>query len=315
MKKKTPPEIYYSEYGVSLASPRTFFCDNSSFGSFVYDLEEQKKYLVAKKPKESEIVALSADGKQALTIDTTFDTRKRFIRLVEVETQTEQMATKVAFGYEGVFSPVESLLVIRGDIKKREKVFIYNWQTEEVVYTFPGAHPLTYGHLNGELQAFVLPNPRKKAEVFHYDFQTGEGQVVSLPSKRLIHRVSLIDTETYFYIDGDYIATLYKEGQVEWQIKLDFDSSLHYAPDYFIKGNRVYFSCVYDTVVEGTEKEQTCFYTIDMEKGKLEPLLIPQEDLFGTFYPFIGNQVINNFGKCLDLDTMEFSTLGVEVFK
>ncbi|WP_158960594.1 hypothetical protein [Myroides fluvii] len=315
MKKNTQPEIYYSDQGISLASPRAFFCDNSNYGSFVYDLEEQKKYLVAKKPKESEIVALSADGKQALTIDTTFDTRKRFIRIIEVETQEEQMVTKIAFGYEGLFSPVENLLVIRGDIKRKEKVFIYNWQTEEVVYTFPGAHPLTYGHLNEQMQTFVLPNPRKKAEAFRYDFQTGEGQVVSLPSNRLIYRLSLIDTETYFYIDGDYIATLYKEGQVAWQIKLDFDSSLHYAPDYFIKGNRVYFSYVYDTVVEGTEEEQACFYTIDVEKGKLEPILLPQNDLFGSFYPFIGNQVINHFGGCLDLNTMGFSTLGVEVFK
>ena len=314
MKKNTQPEIYYSEYGVSLASPRAFFCDNSSFGSFVYDFEEEKKYLLSKDPKASETVSLSADGKWVLTIDTTFDTRKRFIRLVEVETQIEQMATKVAFGYEALFSPVEDWIIIRGDVKKREKVFIYNWKTEEMVHTFPGAHPLSYGHLNEELQAFVLPNPRKKAEVFHFDFQTGEGQVVALPSRRLIHRVSLVGKEAYFYIDGDYIATLHKAGEVIWQVKLDFDSSLYYAPDYFIWEGKVYFSYVYDIVVEGKEERQPCFYAIDLEKGSLDTIVISNEKIFGAFLPFLGNQVINKFGECIDLQTLESSRLSAAIF-
>lgn len=314
MKKNTQPEIYYSEYGISLANSRAFFCDNSSFGSFVYDFEEEKKYLVSKNPKTSEIMSLSTDGKRVLTIDTTFDTCKRFIRLVEVETQQELVVTKVAFGYEALFSPVEDWIVIRGDIKRREKVFVYNLKTEEIVYTFPGAHPLSYGHLNEELQTFVLPNPRKKAEVFHFDFQTGEGRVVALPSKRLIHRVSLIEEETYFYIDGDYIATLCKAGEVIWQIKLDFDSSLYYAPEYFIWEGKVYFSHVYDIVVEGKEERQPCFYTLDLEKGSLDTIVIPKEKIFGSFLPFLGNQVINKFGECIDLQTLESSRLSAAIF-
>ena len=316
MKKNTKKRaIYYSDFGVSEASSRVFFHDSLSYGSFVYDFEKSQKYWVTANPKDSEIVAIAEDGKQVLTIDTTFDTRKRFIRMVEVETQKEMATTKVAFGYEALFTPVEGVILVRGDIKKREKVFVLDVKTEEIRYTFPGANPLSYGHLNKELQLFVLPNPRKKAEVFTYDFQMGEANVIALPSKRLIHRVALLAKDTYFYIDGDYIATLHQDGAIVWQTALDFDDSLHYAPDFFIRDNRVYFSYLYDVV--STEQEETripCFYTLDLATGKVETVLIADPDCAGFFHPFLGNQVVNNFGLCIDLETKERSQLAPTVF-
>ena len=310
----TPLEIYYSEFGCSCASSRAFFHNALGYGSFIYDFDEKEKYLLTKDPKASEIVSLSADGKLALAIDTTFDTLKRFIRMIEVETQIELMATKVAFGYEALFSPIADWIVIRGDIKKREKVFVYNWKTDEIVYTFPGANPLSYGCLNQELHAFVLPNPRKKAEVFYFDFQTEEGQTVALPSKRLIHRASLISDQTYFYIDGDYNATLIRHGEITWQVKLDFDSDLYYAPAYFIANNKVYFSYLYGVTVEGKTEEQPCFYTLDLDNGQLNPIVIPKGELAGSFLPFLNNKVINNFGTSIDLNTLESGELSTAIF-
>ncbi len=316
MKKSTKKrEIYYSDFGVSEASSRAFFHDSLSYGSFVYDFETNQKYWMTAQPKESEITAITVDGKQVLAIDTTFDTRKRFIRLVEVETQKEVAATKVAFGYEALFTPIDGVILVRGDIKKREKVVVLDIKTEEIQYTFPGASPLSYGQLNEELQTFVLPNPRKKAEAFTYNFQTKEANVIALPAKRLIHRVALLAKDTYFYIDGDYIATLFKDGVIVWQTALDFDDSLHYAPDFFIRNNRVYFSCLYDSPV--TEQKETripCFYTLNLATGKLENIQIPHSDYAGFFLPFLGNQVVNNFGMCIDLDTKKQSKLAPAIF-
>lgn len=316
MKKSTKKrEIYYSDFGVSEGNSRAFFHDSLSYGSFVYDFETNQKYWVTAKPKDCEIKAIKADGKQVLAIDTTYDTRKRFIRMIEVETQKEVAVTKVAFGYEALFTPVEGVILVRGDIKKREKVFVLDIKTEEIRYTFPGANPLSYGQLNEELQTFVLPNPRKKAEVFTYDFQTGEAKVLTLPSKRLIHRVALVAKDTYFYIDGDYIATLFKDGAVVWQVPLDFDDSLHYAPDFFIRDNRVYFSYLYDS--PSTEQEETripCFYTLDVATGKVETIELSDPDYAGFFHPFLENQVVNNFGMCIDLDTRELSKLASAIF-
>ena len=316
MKKSVKErEIYYSDFGVSEGRSRAFFHDSLSYGSFVYDFETNQKYWIAAKPKDSEIKAITADGKYVLAIDTTFDTRKRFIRLVEVETQKEVAMTKVAFGYEALFTPIEGVILVRGDIKKREKVVVLDIKTEEIRYAFPGANPLSYGQLNEELKTFVLPNPRKKAEVFTYDFQTGEANVVALPSKRLIHRVALVTQNTYFYIDGDYIATLFKDGAVVWQTPLRFDDSLHYAPDFFIRDNRVYFSYLYDSpATELTEMRIPCFYTLDLTTGIIETMQIPDSDYAGFFLPFLGNQVVNNFGLCIDLYTRELSKLASAIF-
>ncbi|GIJ96786.1 hypothetical protein CAPN001_13550 [Capnocytophaga stomatis] len=202
--------MIYFDCGTHKTEKLAFFnCTNEEgkqIGTFLIDFNIDEKFVYANFPDESEIFDISPCGTKVLTIDRTYEKRKRKTKIFNLKSKELLFETNVFFGYEAWFTTVPHLLVVRANVKGKsnDKLFLFDTQKNEIVHFMQGNNCLTYCSKNFYNHIFAYPNSRKKDEVILLDLTTFEEKVIHLGSKKLIHRVEALGNDEYFAIDGDF---------------------------------------------------------------------------------------------------------------
>lgn len=297
--------MIYLECGVHHAQKLAFFNCNDETGrqiaTFLVDFNTDEKRTFANAPDESEIQDISPCGTQVLTIDRTYEKRKRKTKIFDLKTKELRFETTAFFGYEAWFSSVTNLLLVRADVKGKsgDKLFVFDTQKSEIVHFMQGNHPLTYGGEDAEKSVFAYPNSRKKDEVILLDLTTLQEKIINLGSKKLIHRVMPLGGDEFFAIDGDYFGFKFNgKGEILWKTaKIDWEE-FYYAPTFFIFENQVVF-------------ERNIGERINLATGEF---IHNDQPLTGTLRPFFDNWAINNQGEMCHLQTGEIKNLDIKKY-
>lgn len=297
--------MIYFDCGVHHANRTAFFnCTNEEgkqIGTFLIDFNTDEKFVYATKPDESEIFDISPCGTKVLTIDRTYEKRKRKTKIFNLKTKELLFETNAFFGYEAWFTSVPHLLVVRADVKGKssDKLFVFDTQKNEIVHFMQGNACLPYCSKAIYNDIFVYPNSRKKDEVILLDLNTLEEKTIHLGSKKLIHRVEALNNDEFFAIDGDYFGIKFNtKGEILWKTqKIDW-KELYYAPDFFIYNHQIVFN---DAIGE----------RIDIKTGEFIHKITVRG---GKATPFFENWVIYNTGEMFHLDTDAMKNLDIEKY-
>lgn len=202
----------YLKFGACNAAQRAFFnCTNhrgEQVDSFVLDFSACQKYSFAKRKDESEIVDISSCGTQVLTIDRTFEKRKRKTKIFQIDDGKLLFETADFFAYEAWFTSVSHLILVRGDVKGKtgDKLFVYDIHESKIVHFMQGNAALRYASKAIFDDVFAYPSSRRKDELVLLKLTTLEEKVLHFGSKKLIHRVAALGNDEYFAIDGDCVG-------------------------------------------------------------------------------------------------------------
>ena len=294
--------------------------------SFLFDFATNKKIILGDE-KDYEICDISQDGELAITTSRTHERKNRKLRIVKIKTLEVMFETNAFFIYEALFTPVPNLIICRADIKKNsaDKTFVYNIDTEEIIYIFPSAHCLEYGNVNFECNTFIFLG-RKKGEIILFCFDKLEAITLKFRTNKMIHRVMQLDSSHLFFIDGNYFAmkinisnnTNADEAGVMWKTKLDF-KDFSYAPNFFISSNKIIFG---ETAFENevineragrsfSDTDPRYIFSIDLDSGNLETVKIVQGVIMGTIRKHFGDSVMDFVGTIFDMKKNELSEFGI----
>jgi len=292
--------------------------------SFIYDYNANKKIVLHN--ESYRIADISQDGKLAITISQGYERKNRKLRVVEIETKEVVFETNKIFAYEACFTPVSNLLACRADVKKgaADWTFVFNMDTEEVIYKFPSAHCLEYGTVNFECNTFVFLGNRK-GEVILFDFAKLDATIFKIPAKKMIHRVMQLDSKYLFLIDGDMnaikVSIEYNAGgileNIIWKTRLDY-YSFAYAPRFFINGNKLIFDVIaYNEETDyerqkntlnplGVNIEATGYIcSLELASGNIKLSKIPKGSMTNTISKHFGDCVIDVSGNVVNMKTNE----------
>ncbi|MDO4230492.1 MAG: hypothetical protein Q4C98_11815 [Capnocytophaga sp.] len=291
----------YLGFGVHNVSNTAFFnCYNDrgeQIDSFVIDFNTNEKLIYSNAPNENELRDISLCGTKVLTIDITYEKKKRKTKIFNIKSSELLFETNIFFGYEALFTSIPHLLVVRADIKGKsdDKLFIFDTQKNEIVHFMQGNNPLEYCGLYASKSIFVYPSSRKKDEVILLDLHTLTETVLHLGSKKLIHRVLPIGNDEFFAIDGDYFGIKFNsKGDIIWKTqKLNWDT-FYYAPYFFCFENQIVFDAQ---------------HRINLTNGEF---ISKQVDIKGRLTPYFHNLAMTNTGAILNLSTDEMTELDIE---
>ncbi|MFK8302578.1 hypothetical protein ACI75Y_06670 [Capnocytophaga stomatis] len=297
--------MIYFDCGTHKAEKLAFFnCTNEEgrqIGTFLIDFNIDEKFVYANFPDESEIFDISPCGTKVLTIDRTYEKRKRKTKIFNLKSKELLFETNVFFGYEAWFTTVPHLLVVRANVKGKsnDKLFLFDTQKNEIVHFMQGNNCLTYCSKNFYNHIFAYPNSRKKDEVILLDLTTFEEKVIHLGSKKLIHRVEALGNDEYFAIDGDFFGTKFNaKGEILWKTKkLDWEK-FYYAPQFFILDNQIIFN-------------DSLGNRFDISTGEL---IHANTQSWGKSTPFFDHWVIYNTGKMYELNTNKTDRLDIQKY-
>ncbi|ATA89193.1 hypothetical protein CGC58_05325 [Capnocytophaga stomatis] len=297
--------MIYFDCGTHKAEKLAFFnCTNEEgrqIGTFLIDFNIDEKFVYANFPDESEIFDISPCGTKVLTIDRTYEKRKRKTKIFNLKSKELLFETNVFFGYEAWFTTVPHLLVVRANVKGKsnDKLFLFDTQKNEIVHFMQGNNCLTYCSKNFYNHIFAYPNSRKKDEVILLDLTTFEEKVIHLGSKKLIHRVEALGNDEYFAIDGDFFGTKFNaKGEILWKTKkLDWEK-FYYAPQFFILDNQIIFN-------------DSLGNRFDISTGEL---IHANTQSWGKSTPFFDHWVIYNTGKMYELNTNKTDKLDIQKY-
>ncbi|GIM48586.1 hypothetical protein [Capnocytophaga stomatis] len=297
--------MIYFDCGTHKAEKLAFFnCTNEEgrqIGTFLIDFNIDEKFVYANFPDESEIFDISPCGTKVLTIDRTYEKRKRKTKIFNLKSKELLFETNVFFGYEAWFTTVPHLLVVRANVKGKsnDKLFLFDTQKNEIVHFMQGNNCLTYCSKNFYNHIFAYPNSRKKDEVILLDLTTFEEKVIHLGSKKLIHRVEALGNDEYFAIDGDFFGIKFNaKGEILWKTKkLDWEK-FYYAPQFFILDNQIIFN-------------DSLGNRFDISTGEL---IHANTQSWGKSTPFFDHWVIYNTGKMYELNTNKTDRLDIQKY-
>lgn len=297
--------MIYFDCGTHKAEKLAFFnCTNEEgrqIGTFLIDFNIDEKFVYANFPDESEIFDISPCGTKVLTIDRTYEKRKRKTKIFNLKSKELLFETNVFFGYEAWFTTVPHLLVVRANVKGKsnDKLFLFDTQKNEIVHFMQGNNCLTYCSKNFYNHIFAYPNSRKKDEVILLDLTTFEEKVIHLGSKKLIHRVEALGNDEYFAIDGDFFGTKFNaKGEILWKTKkLDWEK-FYYAPQFFILDNQIIFN-------------DSLGNRFDISTGEL---IHANTQSWGKSTPFFDHWVIYNTSKMYELNTNKTDRLDIQKY-
>ncbi|MFK8265362.1 hypothetical protein [Capnocytophaga cynodegmi] len=297
--------MIYFNCGVHNANRTAFFnCTNEEgkqIGTFLIDFNTDEKFVYATKSDESKIFDISPCGTKVLTIDRTYEKRKRKTKIFNLKTKELLFETNVFFGYEAWFTSVPNLLVVRAGIKGKsnDKLFLFDTQKNEIVHFTQGNACLTYCSKNFYDDVFVYPNSRKKDEVILLDLNTLEEKTIHLGAKKLIHRVEALGNDEFFAIDGEFFGIKFNtKGEILWKTKkLDWEK-FYYAPNFFILDNQIIFN-------------DSLGNRIDISTGEL---IHTNVQSWGKSTTFFDNWVIYNTGEMYEINTDKTDKLNIQKY-
>ena len=290
------PECF--KFKVNNTHKLAFFNSIGKRFSFLLDYKTNTKITFGNDEKEYYISDMSPDGEFVATIQNTYEHKDRKLKIIRIKTQEIVFETNSFFIYEILFTPVPNLIICRADVKGRTKVFVFNFNTNEIIYKFPRQHPLEYGEVNFENNTFILP-AIKRGQVVLFNFNTLEAMPLKIPTANIIQRVKQINSDHLFVIDSDFFAIKANFKNVLWKTKLDL-WYLCYAPYFFIYENKAFF--------------EYRFFFIDLDNGKIESIQPILEGKIGLIYKYFDDCVMDPFGTIFNLKTKEFSKFNIEEY-
>lgn len=297
--------MIYFDCGVHNANRTAFFnCTNEEgkqIGTFLIDFNTDEKFVYATEPDESEIFDIFPCGTKVLTIDRTYEKRKRKTKIFNLKTKELLFETNAFFGYEAWLTSVPHLLVVRADVKGKsnDKLFVFDTQKNEIVHFMQGNACLPYCSKAIYNDIFVYPNSRKKDAIILLDLNTLEEKTIHLGAKKLIHRVEVLGNDEFFAIDGEFFAIKFNaKGEILWKTeKLDWEK-FYYAPNFFILDNQIIFN-------------DSLGNRIDISTGEL---IHTNVQSWGKSTPFFDSWVIYNTGEMYEINTDKTDKLNIQKY-
>ncbi|MHC5310265.1 hypothetical protein ACYSNM_09440 [Myroides sp. LJL116] len=307
----------YFDCKINVLHRKGIFNCGSCWKAFMVDFATHTQTFFTEDSKEYSILDLSQNAKFVATLVNTFTAKDRYLKIIDVATRQVVFQTNAFFTYEVLFTSVEDIIICRAAIKKSktEKTFVFNFKTQEILYTFPVGKPLEYGNVNFENHTFTFSSFKTKGTFITIDLKSLETTTTFIESCNVIQRIYRLNNKTCFIIDSKYNIMRLKDNEIVWRTKLDLGQALHYAPEFLIHQNKIIFTTPnYKAKQSNIEKDHRYFFSILMEDGHLELIQIPLAAKIGKIMPFLENSAIDNFGNIFNFDTKLLSKFPIEEY-
>lgn len=267
---------------------------------FVYDHKINQKYQFFNNIA-FEISDISYCGNKILTINKSYAKKERKTKIFDIHSGDVLFDTTDFFGYEAIFTPINNLIICRGDIKsKSDKCFVYDIEKKEVVHIMTGGFCLSYGGFDKYNKNFIYPNSKKKDEIVSLNLNTLEERIILLKEKCTVQTVIPLKKGGYLAINAKMNALKIDDtGNLVWKRKLDFDK-FYFAPDCFEFENEIIFN-KYEHI------------RLNLETGEI---IEKDKRVKGGLSKYFGNMAIpfGEYFKVIDLKTREVSDFDISQF-
>ncbi len=277
-----------------------------SCNSFLYDFKLDICRTFHKNARSYSIIDLSLDGTKIMTISVTSnDSQNNVFKIIEIGTNKVLLEINNLYVYEAHFTGNPRYIFMRARDVNIMKVFIYDIQTNKIMYTLKENIYIMSGCFDEKREIFTYPSIIENRVINRLNFNTlTETKELIGYSEIKVSKIFNVDGKDLLLLDNDESISLYSNKKIIW--KIQFLSFLnHYSGGFFYlkDDNKVYLDtpAIIQEKMSNNQIDSMILYRIDAYSGNIESIQLPAKIKYKKFTRMFDYKFIDTAGNIFDV--------------